>query len=128
MKVLQCGCGRYFFAGEAVCAACGAPIHMAKSVTSPETKKKRLIILFCILGVLLLTLILMIVFQVGIFHPRIRLPELTAEELAADTLTPPTEEENEKVAKYLQKAGKRAYTHINRNEKKDSKTVFNHLN
>ena len=118
MKVLQCGCGRYFFAGEAVCAACGAPIHMAKSVTSPETKKKRLIILFCILGVLLLTLILMIVFQVGIFHPRIRLPELMAEELAADTLTPPTEEENEKVAKYLQKAGKRAYTHMSRNEKK----------
>lgn len=118
MKVLQCGCGRYFFAGEAVCAACGAPIQMAKSVTSPETKKKRLIVLFCILGALLLTLILMLVFQVGIFHPRIRLPELTAEELAADTLAPPTEEEQEKVAKYLQKAGKRAYTHMSRNEKK----------
>ncbi len=91
---------------------------MAKSVTSPETKKKRRIVLFSILGGLLLILILMIVFQVGIFHPRIRLPELSAEELGSDTLSPPTEEDHEKVAKYLEKAGKRAYTHMSRSEKK----------
>ena len=118
MKVLQCGCGRYFFAGEAVCTECGAPIHMAKSVTSPATKKKRLIVLFSILGVLILTLVLMLVFQVGIFRPRIRLPDITAEELASDTLAPPTDKENEKISKYLEKAGKRAYSHMSRDEKK----------
>ena len=72
MKLLQCGCGRYFLAGEAICPACGAPLSMARYVTDPKTKKLRAIVGISIVVLLLLTVILMAVLQLGPFHPRSR--------------------------------------------------------
>ncbi len=119
MKLLQCGCGRYFLAGEALCPACGAPLSMARYVTDPKTKKLRAIVGISIVVLLLLTVILMAVLQLGPFHPRIRLPEISVTELTeADTFDPPTEEEQATVSEYLAAAKRGAYLNMSYAEKK----------
>ena len=124
MKLLQCGCGRYFLAGEALCPACGAPLSMARYVTDPKTKKLRAIVGISIVVLLLLTLILMAVLQLGPFHPRIRLPELSITELTEeDVFAPPTEEEQAAVAEYLEAVKRNSYLNMSFAEKKTAEQL-----
>jgi len=124
MKLLQCGCGRYFLAGEAICPACGAPLSSARYVTDPKTKKIRTIVGISIALLLVIAVILMAVLQLGPFHPRIRLPELSVTELTeADTFDPPTEEEQAAVSEYLAAAKRGAYLNMSYAEKKTAEQL-----
>ena len=124
MKLLQCRCGRYFLAGEALCPACGAPLSMARYVTDPKTKKLRAIVGISIVVLLLLTVILMAVLQLGPFHPRIRLPELSITELTEeDVFAPPTEEDRAAVAEYLEAAKRNSYLNMSFAEKKTAEQL-----
>jgi len=124
MKLLQCRCGRYFLAGEAICPACGAPLSTARYVTDPKTKKLRAIVGISIVVLLLLTVILMAVLQLGPFHPRIRLPELSITELTEeDVFAPPTEEDRAAVAEYLEAVKRNSYLNMSFAEKKTAEQL-----
>ena len=124
MKLLQCGCGRYFLAGEAICPACGAPLSSARYVTDPKTKKIRTIVGISIALLLVIAVILMAVLQLGPFHPRIRLPELSITELTEeDVFAPPTEEDRAAVAEYLEAVKRNSYLNMSFAEKKTAEQL-----
>ena len=124
MKLLQCGCGRYFLAGEAICPACGAPLSMARYVTDPKTKKRRTVVGISVLLLLILTVGLMAVLQLGPFHPTIRLPALSVGELTeADSFAPPTEEDKQAVADYLEAVKRNSYLNMSFSERETAKQM-----